>query len=504
MSFWGRFITVSVILYVILTIAFCAYMYVREKNNVNSKTLFFGTGSHPLVLLIGTVAASFSSWVLTGGPSVGFTGGMNYVLWVIMYQAGIYCMIGYLAPRVVCLARGGKFLTMADFFSSLYEKTPGILHHLIALICLLGVIPHLTAQMLACGLIINVATESLIPQMWGAIFIALVVMTYMLLGGFHGGSIIETFQGLLFLCVLWGGLFACFYAKRYGVVGLFNELNSYNEALVRYQREGEGLWTMRYAISFTFILILGTNLNAGIFLRFLTAKDAKSVLNLTTRMPLMTGLFISVPACIMGAFALVLNNVAEVQSADVISFSLLSAIHPFWGVLVTLGILSAAMSTISGTFNLTSMIFTMDFAKRFIKGKDDSFYVKLGRVWIVFMAVIAIYMSLNTNSGVQLLMGLVTSFAIINLYPCIGTFMWPRATKAGIVSAMIVNMLLVCYFTITRMNPLGFTGGFWAFLAGVAVFVIVSLVTKPVPAEERAAFMKPLLDHKVREKTVVR
>ena len=69
-----------------------------------------------------------------------------------------------------------------------------------------------------------------------------------------------------------------------------------------------------------------------------------------------------------------------------------------------------------------------------------------------------------------------------------GAFFWKRATAAASVASIVSGAVLVLVLQVTGMRPLCWWPGVWGLIVCVALFVIVSLVTR-APSEKADEFI---------------
>jgi len=62
----------------------------------------------------------------------------------------------------------------------------------------------------------------------------------------------------------------------------------------------------------------------------------------------------------------------------------------------------------------------------------------------------------------------------------VGMFFWPRASAAGVISGISAGFVVTVLFTVVWPHPLGLHAGFWGLMLNLPVFVLVSLLTRPV------------------------
>ena len=176
--------------------------------------------------------------------------------------------------------------------------------------------------------------------------------------------------------------------------------------------------------------------------RWTAANKGQDLVKLGFYMPLLTAIGVTLPGGLVGMMGNLmdidyptLNDVFTMATAKVV---------PFWGVIVTVGVLAAGMSTVAGTLSCASMIISKDVA----------------------------------------------------LIPSSGLFLFRRVTTPGVIAGMLGGLAALTFFTFRQPNFLGVATGLWSFGTGVVLCIVASLFTSPIPQEERSSFLKPLRDHR--------
>ncbi|MCA1928747.1 MAG: sodium:proline symporter, partial [Pararheinheimera sp.] len=184
-------------------------------------------------------------------------------------------------------------------------------------------------------------------------------------------------------------------------------------------------------------------------------------------------------------------------------FILLSQVlfHPFVGGLLLAAILAAIMSTISSQLLVTSSALTQDFYKTFFhKEASDQQQVLIGRVSVFAVALIAIYLALDSNSSI---LGLVANawagfgaafgpVVLISLY-------WKRMNHWGALAGIAAGALTVLFWAYSPYQIEGkqLNDYLYAMIPGVFVSAVltwlVSLVTS-APSENVSQLFQQVSD----------
>jgi solute:Na+ symporter, SSS family len=162
------------------------------------------------------------------------------------------------------------------------------------------------------------------------------------------------------------------------------------------------------------------------------------------------------------------------------------------------GLLAAFMAGVAANVTAFNTVVTYDLIQSYwLKDRDPAFYLRAGRLVTVAGILVSIGTAFIAKGYSNIMNYIQTLFSIFNA-PLFATFIvamfWKRATAwggfwslvAGTATAYAVNRL-AAYHTIFHFGSAlsaSFWQAIWAFVAGVVVLVLVSLVTKPKPEEE--------------------
>jgi len=172
--------------------------------------------------------------------------------------------------------------------------------------------------------------------------------------------------------------------------------------------------------------------------------------------------------------------------------------------------LASVMSTCDSLMVVASALFTENIYKKFfVVGKADKHYTLIGRITSVLVVILGIYVAFNLESVVKGLEFYWMASALMGIAFWVGLF-WRRATVAGAWAATLTSLGA---FLFTSTEPLGIPWDFnahfadklpafmlwegklylpWQMIiylsAGFVVLIVVSLLTRRVPAENLDRF----------------
>ena len=162
------------------------------------------------------------------------------------------------------------------------------------------------------------------------------------------------------------------------------------------------------------------------------------------------------------------------------------------------GLLAAFMAGVAANVTAFNTVVTYDLLQSYVwKDREPAFYLRWGRLVTIAGILISIATAFIAKGYSNIMNYIQTLFSIFNA-PLFATFIvamfWKRATAwggfwslvAGTATAYAVNRLAAYHviFHFGSALSASFWQAIWAFVAGVVVLVLVSLVTKPKSREE--------------------
>ncbi|MEU6139243.1 sodium:solute symporter family protein [Streptomyces sp. NPDC047081] len=348
------------------------------------------------------------------------------------------------------------------------------------------------------------------PQ-WVAILVAgAFVLAYITLGGLSSAIYNEVLQFFVILAALIP-IVVLGLKKVGGWGGLTDKLTATHGSNFTTAWGGTGIGSDNPlgANWLTIVLGLGFVLSFGYWTtNFAEVQRALSAKNLSAgqRTPLIAAypkIFIVFLVMIPGLVAAALvpkigTSGSDLQYNDAIPY-LMEQLLPngVLGIAVT-GLLAAFMAGMAANVSSFNTVFTNDIWGRYVvKGREDEYYVRFGRLITVIGVAASVGTAFLASSFSNIMSYLQTLFSFFNV-PMFVVFIvgmfWKRASTksgfwgllAGTVTAMVNYFVLYKKDIISIPSDQGanFVSAIAGFVAGAVVMVIVSLFTKPKPAEE--------------------
>lgn len=413
----------------------------------------------PVVMYFVVGATIFSAYALLGTPQRVAAKGSD-AFYVLAYGAAGLVPLFFIGAKVRRIGAREGFMTQAELVAARFGSRP--VSVMMGAASVIAFVPYLVIQLKGAGLVMEAVTGW--PAIYGAGFVYLAVLIYVLAGGVRGVGWTNVVQGIAMLVVIWVlGLWIPI--ALYGSVGaMFDRVIAQAPEYLTLPGPGEGTSMARYS-SEILVSILGFSMWPHVFMKCFTARSARLVQQSVSWYP--TFLFFLVPLVLLGYVAVLAGGPTD----DSVLLWLVDRVagtpgYTLMFAFVAFAILAASMSTGDALLHAGGSILVRDVLVplRPALQHDDAGQTKVIRMLVVVLAVVS----------------------------------WGMLASAG--STSIVDLLLLAYAVPLQFMPLvmaalywkGATrrGAEWGLGAGLAAIVVMFALGKLAP--ELAATINPL------------
>ena len=517
----GVFIVILGI-YLVIT-AFLGYL--GYKHTKSSKDYMVAGGNiHPYVMGMAYGATFISTSAIVGfGGVAGFYG--LSMLWLTFANifVGIFIAFVFFGKKTRALGQKYGAFTFPHLLGAHYNSS-FIRSWSAALMSI--VLPLYAAAVMIGGA--RFLEQSLKMNYTTALWVlSLVVLAYVFFGGLRGVVYTDAFQGTLMFVMMFI-IIVFTYIKLGGVTVAHTKLAAMNSLVpAAFLKQGmTGFASMPVFLSQNWYLVISTLvLGVGIgvlaqpqlIVRYLTVKSSKELNRALifggVFILFMTGVAFTVGALSNVFFYETSQKIALTASivgsagpnTDLVIPMFLTQAFPSWlYYFFLLGLLAAAMSTMSGQLHFISTSLSYDLLGK--TSKDDSAKTLwLARLGLIVGFVVTVFVAYRLPGNIialatSIFFGLCAA-SFLPMYA--GALWWRRSSKAAAILSMLVGSLLylfLCLFVYTKdssifgvakaivgRDSLAGTGSFsymdpllFALPASIIVFIVVSLCTKPL------------------------
>ncbi|MFL9649257.1 MULTISPECIES: sodium/proline symporter PutP [unclassified Exiguobacterium] len=472
----GVLISITVYMALMVLLGVIAY---RRTESIGDYMLG-GRGLGPAVAALSAGASDMSGWLLMGLPGAMFATGLSSGWIVIGLTIGAYLNWLLVAPRLRTYSYLSEdAITIPDFFEKRFKDSRGTLRTFSAAVTLVFFTLYATSGFVAGGRLFEAVFD--INFGTGVLILASIIILYTFIGGFLAVSWTDFVQGLIMLFALIL-VPAIAITATDGVSAAFRTIGDIDEALLD-PLTGQSL----IGIISLFAWGLGYFGQPHIIVRFMAIEKLQDIKK-ARRIGISWMLFTVVGAMATGLFGLAYytQRGLEIDNPEnvFINLSDLLFVDLITGVLLA-ALLAAIMSTISSQLLVSSSAATTDFYQKFFrKDAGDRELVMVGRITVILVSLISIWLAFGADDTILNLVGYAwagfgSSFGPLILF----SLFWKRTTRQGALAGMLTGAFIVIVWKNVAADWFGTFGELYEmipafFLSSLAIYV-VSLLTPP-------------------------
>ncbi|MGL6072067.1 sodium:solute symporter family protein [Craterilacuibacter sp.] len=423
-----------VVLYLLVTIGIGLYASTRVQN---AKDFATAGASMPLPVVTAMVFATwFGSEAILGIPSTFLAEGFSGIVEDPFGSFACLMLVGiFFARRLYRM----NLLTIGDFFRQRYGPLVEAISSVVIILSYLG---WIAAQMTALGVVFNVLSDGAISTTMGTLLGAAIVLVYTLCGGMLSVAFTDFLQmsiivvGLVYLVWLIGGMAG-------GVDVVLSKAAAADKFTFLHDTDPK---TVVGLIGAAVTMMLGSIPQQDIYQRVMSAKSEKVAQRGTILGAILYLCFCMLPIFLTYAAEIIEPGmVARIaaQDAQMILPTLILDKTPLFAQVLFFGaLLSAIMSTASGTLMAPSVTFTENVLKPLLPRMTDRQFIRAMRISIVVAAVSTTTFALMSDASIYEMVGNAYKVTLVAAsVPLIAGLFWKRATTQGALLAIVLGLV---------------------------------------------------------------
>lgn len=467
-----------VILYLLVTIAIGIYASTRIKNVGD----FAVAGrSLPLFVVIATVFATwFGSETVLGIPATFLEEGLGGIIEDPFGASMCLVLVGLFFARKLYRM---NLMTIGDYYRQRYGRTIEIVVSICIVISYLG---WVGAQITALGLVFNVLSQGAITTTQGMLIGASIVMLYTLLGGMWSVALTDFFQ----MIIIVGGLFY--------IAWLVADLAGGANAVIAHAAANE---KFNFAPAFTlpdilaFIaawvtMMFGSIPQQDVFQRVMSAKSA----NVGAAGSVIGGMlyfaFAFLPIFLAYSASVIdpklVASLMETDSQMILPSLILNNVPVFAQVLFFGALLSAIMSTASGTLLAPSLTLTRNLIGEAFPMSDRQLLFATRIVVVCFGIAVTVFALAMEGTSIYDMVGNAYKVPLVGAFiPLVMGLYWNRASTQGALLSTfggLISWLLMEQFGADSIWPPQLVGLLVSFLGMVIGSLLPQFVRRAAMA----------------------
>lgn len=454
-----------VILYLIISVAIGLYAARMVHNSAD----YANAGrSLPLYIVIATVFATwFGSETVLGIPAKFASEGLRGVVEDPFGASLCLIFVGlFLARKLYRL----NLLTIGDYYRFRYNKVVEVIVSLCIVISYLG---WVSAQITALGLVFNILSQGTISMPMGMVMGATIVLMYTLFGGMWSVALTDFFQmtiiviGLLYITYVVSGLA--------GGADVVFEHASKEGKLVFFPQP-----TTAEVLAFIgagITIMFGSMPQQDVFQRVMSARSENISVTGAVAGGSLYFIFAFVPMFLAYSAQLIdpamFTSLIDHDAQMILPALVLNHTPIFAQILFFGALLSAIMSTASGTLLAPSITLTENILREFIPMDDARLLMTTRIVVVIFTVIVTTFALLSQGMPIYEMVGNAYKVPLVGAFiPLVMGLYWKRSTTQGALVSVIGGLsswLLMEFFGGDSIWPpqlVGFLVAFFGMIIG--------------------------------------
>ncbi len=444
-----------------------------------------GRGFGTVIVFLLMAGEIYTTFVFLGGS--GFAYGKGAPAYYLLGYGSLCFVLSYwLLPPVWSYAKKNKLLSQPDFFAKKYDSPA--LGILVALVGIVALMPYLVLQLKGLGIIIAIASYSVISPSWGVWIGAVVVAAYVFMSGLHGSAWTSVVKDILVMGVaVFLGLYLPFH--YYGGIGeMFAAIDQAKPGFLALPETGQ---SPTWLVSTVVLSTLGFYMWPHMFTAVYAAKHEDALRRNAFIMPVYQLMLLFI--FFIGFAAVLQVPGLKGTEIDLALFKIsLQTFDPwFVGVVGAAGILTALVP--GSVILVTTSTLLANNVYRATRPQADS--EQIGRIAKLASPVImlaAVYFTLGGSETIVSLLLMAYAF-VTQLFPVLVMSLLRRnpVTKIAAIASIVVGEATVAWVSITKSTvgallpflPAPLTDlnvGIVALVLNVLTLAVVTVLTRAI------------------------
>jgi SSS family solute:Na+ symporter len=457
--------------------------YLSRRGGQKSMSGYF-LGSRNMGGLVSAMsysATTYSAFMLIGLAGLAYQGGVGALGFELIYLCGVTLVLIF-GPRFWLAGKKFGYITPSELLGGRYDSKA--VAAVTAVTSSVFLIPYAAVQLAGVGYLLQGITDGAISFTSGTILATLLAIVFSLVAGLRSVAWTDSLQAVVMVVT----------ASAVGLI-VIDRLGGFGSFFNTIQHDHPGMLSVPGNGFFTFSTFLGLTLpwiffsisNPQVSQRLFTPRSMVDLRRML--LGFMVFGFIYTLVAITWGFAAAIQF-PDLPTGDLATPMLLSSglVPTILGLLVMIGIIAAAVSTIDSILLTLSSLLTRDVYAVTKKDASDSRQLMLAKLVIPVIAILA-YLFAQLQLNLIAILSVSASAGLLVMVPAIvGTFFWKRGTATGALASVIGGGLLVFYLEFTSTTWLGQGTGVWGLLISLTLFISASLLTT-APTEKAEQFL---------------
>jgi solute:Na+ symporter, SSS family len=422
-----------VILYLVVSIGIGMYAATRVHNSRD----YVVAGRHlPIYIVTATVFATwFGSETVLGIPATFLNEGMRGIVSDPFGSSMCLILVGLFFARKLYRM---NLLTITDYYRKRYGRTVEVVTGLAIVISYLG---WVSAQMTALGLVFNILSQGVITQAQGTLIGAGIVLLYTLFGGMWSVALTDFFQ----MSIIVVGLLYILYVASDMAGGLGHVVqHAANKGQFHFWPQANSKDIIAFVAAWI-TMMFGSIPQQDVFQRVMSAKTESIAVAGSVLGGSFYFFFAFVPLTIAYSATLIdpglVSGLLDKDSQMILPQLILNHMPVFAQIMFFGALLSAIMSTASGTLLAPAVTFSENILKPYLPNHTDKTLLLTMRVVVVGFAAIVTLFALYSDATIyEMVENAYKVTLVIAFVPLVSGLYWQRASTQGAYLAIALGL----------------------------------------------------------------
>ena len=437
-----------------------------------------------LVAALTYSATTYSAFMMVGLAGLTYRGGVGAMGFELIYLSGLVLVV-FFGPRFWLAGKKYGYVTPAEMLGDRYQSRAVAV--IAALANLIFLVPYSSVQLAGVGLLLSGMTQGEITFTAGMILATILSIVWSMIAGMRSVAWTDSLQSVFMIITSTLVLFLVL-AHLGGVDSLFAQLQQdYPQWL---SVPGNGYFNFQTFLGLSLPWFFFSLTNPQVSQRLFIPRSMQSMRSMVNGF-LIFGFIYTLVSILWGFSARILFP--NLPNADLATPALLGSgiVNPWLSLLVMVGIMAAAVSTIDSILLTLSSMVARDIYHNMNPEAGEEQQLKIGK-WVIPLIALIAYFFGSLQLDLIGVLSVASSAGLLIMVPVlVGTFFWKRGTASAAVASMTLGSLTAVFLQFSSLKPLGLWPGIWTLIVATAVFWIVSLVT-PAPHDKAEKFLSDL------------
>lgn len=462
-----------------IAIALITAHFSRSGKSQNMGHYFLGNRQMGgLVSAMSYSATTYSAFMMIGLAGLTYAGGVGALGFELIYLCGVTLVLIF-GPRFWLVGHKYGYVTPSEMLGHRYGN-PAVAV-VTALTSCIFLIPYAAVQLAGVGYLMSGMTDGDIPFVVGTILATVLAIVFALVAGLRSVAWTDSLQSIMM--VIGSTLVVGFVIYRIGGIGdFFGSLSQDHPGSLSVP--GNGFFSFSTFLGLTLPWIFFSISNPQVSQRLYTPGSMRDLRRML--IGFMVFGFIYTLVSVTWGFAALLRF-PGLENGDLATPMLLASdlVPTVLGIVVMIGIVAAAVSTIDSIMLTLSSMVTRDVYLVTKKDATEPKQLMIGKIVLPAIALLAFGFA-QLEIDLIAVLSVSASAGLLVIVPAIvGAFFWKRGTAAGVIASTLGAGSVVFVLELTQTKLLGQGSGVWGLGISLVLFVGVSLATRA--PEQRAS-----------------